>query len=90
MKFQKQQIPFVSISKEVEINYEDLSQISYADKIISNFNSIDTLPEISLVWKADLPKEKQLAQEAKLRKWLTYKLKLDTLVVVSKPAIKAL
>lgn len=90
-KFQKQQIPFVSISKEVEINYENLSEISYADKIISNFNTIDTLPEISLVWKEDLPKEKQLAQETKLRKWLTYKLNLDTLVVVSKSAaVKAL
>ena len=82
-KYEQTQIPFADISKEAKINYEGLESFSYADKLVSNFNTIDTIPEFDLRWKKDLPKAEKLKNELKLKEWLAYKLKLDTLIVKS-------
>ncbi|MGO3708170.1 MAG: DUF389 domain-containing protein [Mesonia hippocampi] len=80
-RYKKQQIPFQSIASEVKINYEHIAKLSYADKFVSNFKKVDTIPEFIVEWDSKISLEEKIMQEKKLREWLVYKLDLDTLVV---------
>ena len=42
-KFYDTQIPFVQLSKEAQINYTGLKEISFANVVKTNFNSVDTI-----------------------------------------------
>ena len=79
-KLAEHQIPFKKISKEAKINYEGLASFSYADKIISNFHTTDTIPEFRVVWADSIPQQEIQKNELKLKEWLQYTLSLDTLV----------
>ena len=78
-KFYKNQIPFVQISKEAQINYSGLKQLSYSRLYKTNFKTIDTIPVFSVVWDTSVKNQKQ--EEIRLKKWLKTRLNLDTLVV---------
>ncbi len=81
-RLEQHQIPFESLSKEVEINYENLDEFSYATVINSNFKKIDTICVFSVKWNDSLSTEESIQKDKiKLQKWLKLKLKLDTLVV---------
>lgn len=80
-KYVKKDIPFKDISKEVSINYDGLKSFSYANKIVSDFKKTDTIPEFNVQWKDDIPEEERKKDSAKLKKWLMYKLKMDTLIL---------
>jgi hypothetical protein len=81
-RLEQHQIPFESLSKEVQINYENLEAFSYATVINSNFNKIDTLLVFSAKWNDSLTTpEIILKDKNKLEKWLKLKLDVDTLVV---------
>ncbi|MFB9054390.1 DUF389 domain-containing protein [Formosa undariae] len=74
-------IPFESILKEVQINYDNLVSFSYAPVITSNFKKIDTVPVFGVSWKEGMKEESLVKDQDKLERWLKYKLKLDTLVI---------
>ena len=78
-KFYDNQIPFLQLSKEAKINYNGLSEISYANTIKTNFKKIDTITVFYLKWYDTIPNTKQ--QEATIKKWLKTRLNLDTLVI---------
>ena len=81
-RLEQYQIPFESLSKEVEINYENLDEFSYATVINSNFKKMDTITVFSVKWNDSLSTEESIVKDnAKLGRWLKLKLKLDTLVV---------
>ncbi len=81
-KLEKNYIAFDELTKEVQINYETIEQISYANVINSNFYKMDTLSVFSVKWVDSLAKEDlRVKDKKKLEKWLKLKLKLDTLVV---------
>jgi len=81
-KFEIEHIPFEELTKEVNINYENLDQFSYSNELRSNFSKIDTLSVFTIKWNDSLTtKETRLKNNVKLEKWLKLKLKLDTLVV---------
>src|SRR5690606_24151024 len=44
-KYEALQIPFVELTKEVKINYEDIERLSYSSVISSNFEKLDTIAE---------------------------------------------
>lgn len=74
-------IPFASISKEAKINYASLEELGYANHIVTDFESIDTVPTFNVRWKAELSNSQKKAEMEKLRQWLKLRLKLDTLAV---------
>ena len=45
-KLEAQQIPFDALTKEVRINYGDVSRLSYSTVITSNFSKIDTTQKL--------------------------------------------
>lgn len=79
-KLAEHQIPFNKVSKEAKINYDGLASFSYADKIISNFNTTDTIPEFRVAWADSIPQQDIQKNEMKLKEWLQFTLELDTLV----------
>lgn len=78
-KFYANQIPFIQISKEAQINYSNLKQLSYSKIYKTNFKTFDTIMVFNAEWDATV-KNKQL-EEIRLKKWLKTRLNLDTLVV---------
>ncbi|NLP56807.1 DUF389 domain-containing protein [Lutibacter sp. B1] len=78
-KYYNSQIPFVQVSKEAQINYNGLSQLSFAKVIKTNFNTIDTITVFNAKWYDTVPNTSQ--QEILLKKWLKTRLNLDTLIV---------
>jgi len=78
-KYYNAQIPFIQISKEAQINYNGLKELSYAKQIKTNFNTIDTITVFNTVWYDSVPNTHQ--QEILLKKWLKTRLNLDTLIV---------
>ena len=80
-KLKVKELPFIDLSKEVKVLFNDIDTFSYSKKITTNFNKIDTLPVFNTSWKEPIKKDKILAEQKKLKDWLKFKLKLDTLVV---------
>ncbi|AUC82154.1 DUF389 domain-containing protein [Lacinutrix sp. Bg11-31] len=81
-KFERNQIPFESLTEEVRINYENLDAFGYASKINSNFKTIDTINVFSIKWKDSIANDSlNIIQQKKIETWLKFKLKLDTLVI---------
>lgn len=81
-RLERDLIPFAELTKEIEVNYETIEQLSYSKIINSNFKKFDTLTVFSVKWVDSLTNEKsRLKDRDKLEKWLKLKLDLDTLVV---------
>ncbi|NNK83298.1 MAG: DUF389 domain-containing protein [Flavobacteriaceae bacterium] len=79
---ERDQIPFDEVVKEVKINYENLEQFSYSNKITSNFKTIDTLKVFNVKWVDSLTtEEKKVKNEERLAKFLKERLDLDSLIV---------
>lgn len=77
--FYNTQIPFSQISKEAQINYSGLKQLSYSRLYKTNFKTIDTITVFSAEW--DTAAANRIQDGIKLKKWLKMRLNLDTLVV---------
>ena len=80
-KYEDLQIPFVELSKELKINYENVEKLSYASEISSNFSKIDTMAVFSVKWKSDIKSDVIAKDKDKLYRWLKQKYSLDTLLV---------
>lgn len=79
---EKDQIPFKSLTEEININYENVEEIAYSKVVKSNFKTIDTLSVFEVKWNDSLVNNNQAEKEkAKLYKWLKFKLDVDTLVI---------
>ena len=71
------EIPFIQITKEAQINYDGLEKLGYARLISTNFNTVDTLNVFNATWYDSVPNTSK--QEVLLKKWLKARLNLDTL-----------
>lgn len=81
-KLEALQIPFETLMKEVKINYEDVSRLSYSTVITSNFSKTDTLSVFTIKWKNGTIKESDISkQHDKLERWLKHRFNLDSLVI---------
>lgn len=78
-KYYKNQIPFLQVSKEAQVLFNGLSEISYANLISTNFKTVDTITAFNTKWYDSVPNTK--IQEVQLKKWLKTRLELDTLIV---------
>lgn len=76
----KNSVAFSAIAKDIKIRYIDLEQIAFANQLFSkDFIKIDTIPLITIRWKASLPDSIILSKEIELKKWLQNELMLDNL-----------
>lgn len=80
-KYEDLQIPFEQLTKEVNINYENVEQLSYSSVISSNFKKIDTIAVFTAKWKGATKEDEIAKDKDKLYRWLKQKYALDTLVV---------
>lgn len=80
-RFEKNEIPFQSLTEEVKLNYENISELSYASVITSNFTKTDTINMFTVKWKDSLDNAYIAKDKKKLEAWLKYKLGMDSLVV---------
>lgn len=79
-KFQKQQIPFYQISQEAKINYDGIREISFSNRIQTNFTTLDTLPVFQIHWYDSI--ENTSLQKTQVKKWLLTRLQLDSIQVI--------
>jgi len=80
LKSRLKEFPFIQISQEAKINYKGLQSISYANKITTDFNRIDTIAVFTTQWYDSVPRTNE--EYDKLQLWLKTRLNLDTLLVV--------
>lgn len=80
-KLEAQQIPFDELTKEVKINYEAVSRLSYATVITSNFSKIDTLSVFTVKWQESSNETDISKQQERLGRWLKQRFNLDSLVI---------
>lgn len=73
-KLEKDQIPFNDISKEVNINYENIATFSYATIQKSDFKKVSTVNEFLVKWKKGVDDKQIKAERDKLERWLKLKL----------------
>ena len=79
---ERHQIPFLNVAQEVRINYPEIASFTYAKEISYDFETVDTLIVFKVNWNDSLiDTDKRLIQKNKLKNWLKFKLKLDTLIV---------
>jgi hypothetical protein len=83
LKYKQGDFSFEEISKELKINYEDVESLNYANTISTNFEKIDTIPTFNVTWNPKAKRATKIAEAQKIQKWLTLRLKLDTLAVRS-------
>lgn len=78
-KIASQQIPFQDISKEAQINYDNLISLGFAYSITTDFKKTDTIPVFEVKWKRDAKRFKTEAATKKMHNWLKMRLKDSTI-----------
>lgn len=80
-KFNKDALLFSKIAKEATINYDQLETITFANELVSNFKTIDTIPVFRISWKKGTKKKDIDQQTEKMQKWLRVMLDSDKIQV---------
>ncbi len=83
LKYKQGDFSFEEISKELKINYEEVESLNYANTISTNFKKTDTIPTFNVTWDSKTKNATKIADAQKIQKWLSLRLKLDTLAVRS-------
>jgi uncharacterized hydrophobic protein (TIGR00271 family) len=81
LKYQKGDFSFRELSREIKANYENVENLSYANMITTNFSRIDTIPTFNVTWKNNVPQRVRTADSERMQRWLSIRLKMDTLAV---------
>lgn len=76
------ELRFHEIGEEVKMNYNEIEQLSYYNKITTNFKTTDTIPVIAITWNKKYPNKERTKDKIKLENWLRYKLQLDTIQII--------
>ncbi|SDG90928.1 DUF389 domain-containing protein [Psychroflexus sediminis] len=76
-------VEFGRLAQEIQLNYENIAEVSFADVIKSNFENLDTIPTFSIKWKQEANPEEKEAKRQQLEGWLSYKLNLENIEVLS-------
>ena len=81
-------IPFVGLSEEVHVNYENIERFGFSNTINTDFKKADTIPVFFVQWNSKLNENSKRKEEAKLKNWIKLKYNLDTLSVARYPLIQ--
>ena len=74
----KQQIPFIQISHEAKIIYKELDKLSFANKLETNFKTIDTIVVFEASWNI-----KNAEKEKELKQWLEIRLNKSKIELIN-------
>lgn len=74
-KFAYNDVPFEEISREIRINYENVKELGFANEIITNFKTTDTIPVFFVKWNAALSPELKSKRVDRLTEWLKLRTK---------------
>ncbi|ANW95456.1 hypothetical protein AXE80_03805 [Wenyingzhuangia fucanilytica] len=77
-KLYNKMIPFIQISQEAKIIYNDLEKLSYANKLETNFKTIDTILVFEASWK-----QKNNKKQEQLKQWLQARLSNSKIELVN-------
>ncbi|MCF8716116.1 DUF389 domain-containing protein [Joostella atrarenae] len=80
-RFAYNEVPFEDISKEVKINYSDISEFGFGNEIKTDFEKIDTVPIFIVRWDKKLSSNKTKEESEKLTKWLRARMKNEKVEV---------
>ena len=78
IQYKRDSIPFASIYRELQINYEELERLGYARMVETNKDSqLDTIPVFLVQWDEEikLSDEETEVRTKKIRSWLQVRLK---------------
>ena len=83
-RLERDLIPFDELTKEIKINYDQISQISFSNEIRSNFKTLDTMKVFQIKWNDSLVTEASKEKDGeRLKAYIKQRLKLDTLEIRS-------
>ena len=80
--FEKSSIPFTEWSQEARINYENLSELGFYNKIRTDFEKVDTIPVFTAQWKEGVDSTTLAGDILRLQNWLAFKMQLDSVEVI--------
>ncbi len=80
-KYYRNEIPVSSIGKEIQINYEHIKMLNFAEEFSTNFKKVDTTFYVGVHWDNKISDKEKRIQEKKLKKWLETRLFIKNLKV---------
>ncbi|SEB81107.1 uncharacterized hydrophobic domain-containing protein [Tenacibaculum sp. MAR_2009_124] len=76
----KNSVPFNSIMKEAKIRYNDITSMSFTNRLVSkDFIKVDTVPEMTVSWSKKLHDSTIVKKEKELKEWLQKELSIKNL-----------
>ncbi|MEL4308098.1 DUF389 domain-containing protein [Joostella sp. CR20] len=79
-RFAYNEVPFEEISREIKINYSDVSELGFGNEIKTDFKTTDTIPVFIVKWNG-ISTSKKEAESKKLTDWLKVRMKNDKVEV---------
>ncbi|WP_115463171.1 DUF389 domain-containing protein [Winogradskyella aurantiaca] len=79
--YRRLEIPFNEVAEEARINYKDIENFSFYNRLSTNFSKTDTIPVVVIKWNEKMKRKVFKEDSEKVEAWLKYKLKMDKLVV---------
>lgn len=81
VKYSNEATKFQQISKEIGVNYENVASVSFANELVSNFKTIDTVPVFRIRWKNTVSGTAKKSEMEKLTNWLSVRLENKKIIV---------
>lgn len=81
LRYRQENFSFQDLSREIKINYENIQNLSFANRVTTNFSRIDTIPTFTVTWRQNVSARNKREDTEKLQNWLSLRLQLDTLAV---------
>ena len=73
---------FDQITKEMKALDATIEEVSYAEKLVTNFSKVDTIPTFEIKWNTKVGAKTKAETAQKLENWLKTKLKVKKIEVV--------
>ncbi|WP_130734101.1 DUF389 domain-containing protein [Flavobacterium sp. J27] len=72
---------FDQVTKEMKALDPNIEAVSYADKIVTNFSKVDTIPTFGITWSKKVTSKTKSEATERLENWLKTKLKVKKIEV---------
>jgi len=80
-RYKSLEIPFEEVAQEARLNYKDIENFSFYNRLSTNYSKTDTIPVVVVTWNEKMRKKDFKEDSEKLESWLKYKLKIKRLIV---------
>jgi uncharacterized hydrophobic protein (TIGR00271 family) len=83
LRINSNKIPFLEITQDLKNLFPKLQGVEFANEIHTNFDALDTVPKIKLIWQDSLATEIKTDYELRIKNWLKDKVANPKLEVIS-------